>query len=123
VTLIVPAKSNHPVTDYARRHFLRQLRSAGARVLRYTPGMMHAKAMIVDGRVGLLGSANFDMRSLLVNFEIGLVLHSEADVRAMQAWASELVRHSTETTGERKRRYRLLGDITEDLCRLFAPML
>jgi hypothetical protein len=54
VTLIVPARSNHPVTDFARRYYLRELQRAGVRVRLHDPGMMHSKAMVVDDRIGLL---------------------------------------------------------------------
>jgi len=123
VTLIVPGRSNHPVTDFARRHALRLLKQAGARVLLHGPGMMHAKAMIVDDRIGLVGSANFDLRSLFVNFEIGVALYSEPDVRAMRIWAGELVRKCREHDPDRKHRFPFLSNMAEDLSRLLAPML
>ncbi len=123
VTLIVPARSNHPVTDYAGRHALRQLQAAGARVLLYEPGMMHAKAMIVDDRIGMVGSANFDLRSLFVNFEIGVVLLSEPDVRTMRVWAGELVRKCREFKPRPRRRLRFARELAEDLSRLLAPLL
>ncbi|MFA6962008.1 MAG: phospholipase D-like domain-containing protein [Opitutaceae bacterium] len=123
VTLIVPAKSNHPIADYARRHYLRQLRKAGARIMHHTGRMMHSKAIIVDDRIGLLGSANFDLRSLFVNFEIGVFLYSEPDVLAMRAWAGELLRECIEPKPEPRRRTRIWGNIIEDLSRLLAPLL
>src|SRR3954471_21862804 len=90
VTLITPRSSNHPVADFARKHYLRELQRAGANVLLFGQGMLHSKAMIVDDRVALLGSPNFDLRSLFVNFEIGVLVHSAGDVAAMKAWAVEL---------------------------------
>lgn len=123
VTLIIPAKSNHPVTDYARRHYLRELAKAGARVMHHTGRMMHSKAVIVDERIGLLGSANFDLRSLFVNFEIGVFLYSEKDVRALRIWAGELLRDCVEPKPEARPRYKLLGNVAEDLSRLLAPLL
>lgn len=122
VTVIVPERSNHPVTDLARRQYLRDLCEAGARVLFFQPKMLHSKALIVDDRVGLLGSANFDLRSLFVNFEIGIALYSEGDVRAMRVWAGELVRDSIEYRPDLARR-RWFGDLLEDLSRLLAPLL
>jgi cardiolipin synthase len=123
VTLIIPARSNHPITDYARRHYVRELRKAGARVMLHTGRMMHSKAVIVDERIGLLGSANFDLRSLFVNFEIGVFLYSEADVRAMRVWAGELLRACVEPRPEPSPRVRFPGNIAEDLSRLLAPLL
>ncbi len=123
VTLILPARSNHPVTDLARRAYLRQLVRAGARVLAYQPRMLHAKTVIVDDALGLIGSANVDMRSLFVNFEIGVMLHSGADVHALRRWAGELARHSQPVLlGDLKRR-RFPANLLEDLSRLLTPLL
>jgi len=123
VRLVVPARSNHPITDHARRYYLRELLRSGAHVHLYQPGMMHSKGMIIDDRVGLLGSANFDLRSLFVNFELGVFVYSEPEVRAMRAWAQELIAHCQPMPADQPARRRLLGDIAEDLSRLFAPML
>lgn len=123
VTLILPARSNHPITDFARRHYVRELRRVGAKVWLYQPGMLHSKAMIVDDRVALFGSANFDPRSLFVNFEVGVLVHSDTDVRAMRRWADALLSSCREAPSERRRRRRLLGNVLEDVSRLLAPML
>jgi cardiolipin synthase len=123
VNLIVPARSDHRITDFARRHYLRELRRAGARVLLYTAGMLHSKALIVDDDVGLIGSANFDSRSLFVNFEIGVVVHTAADAQAMTAWARDLATHCREASSDPERRRSFGSNLLEDLSRLLAPLL
>jgi len=123
ITLIVPARSNHPITDLARRHYVRELRRAGAKVWLYLPGMMHSKAMIVDNRIALFGSANFDPRSLFVNFEVGVVVHSANDVLAIKEWAETIVPHCREPKIESKRKKWILGNILEEGSRLLAPLL
>jgi cardiolipin synthase len=123
VMLIVPARSNHPVTDYARRHYTRELRKAGAKVMHFGPGMMHSKGIIIDDRMAMLGSANFDLRSLFVNFEIGVLLYSPPDVVAMKAWALDILNHCKEPKKERPRKFRVVGHVLEDFCRLLAPLL
>jgi cardiolipin synthase A/B len=123
VTLILPARSNHPITDYARRHYVRQLQAAGARVLLHPRGMLHAKTLIVDDRMALIGSANLDLRSLFVNFEIGVMIYSEPEVLAIRHWAGELLRGCVAPRPEKPRRFRFLGNLAEDLSRLFAPLL
>lgn len=122
VTLIVPEHSNHPVTDFARRHYVRELCLAGGRVLLFKPGMMHSKAVIVDDRIGLLGSANFDLRSLFVNFEIGVVVHTTPEALAMKAWAREQAESCREFVN-RKRPHGLWSGMLEDFSRLLAPLL
>jgi len=123
VTLVLPARSNHPVTDFARRYYTRELRRAGGRILLYPGAMLHAKAMIVDERVALIGSANFDLRSLFVNFEIGVVAHSAVDVLALRAWAADLMRECAEEPVEPAGQRRILGSLVEELSRLLAPLL
>jgi cardiolipin synthase len=123
VVLIMPEHSNHPITDYARRHYTRELGKAGARMMHFGPGMMHSKAIIIDDRMAMIGSANFDLRSLFVNFEIGVLLYSATDVVAMKAWAKDLLATCREPKKERRRKSRLVGNVLEDLCRLLAPLL
>jgi cardiolipin synthase A/B len=123
VTLIVPARSNHPITDFARRFYTRELGRAGARVMLYSEHMLHAKAIIVDDRVALIGSANFDLRSLFVNFEIGVLVHSAPDVLALKKWAAELMSHCRAARLPTDGRRHILGNIAEDLSRLLAPLL
>ena len=89
VRLVVPDPSNHRLADLARGPSLRVLSTAGARVLRHTAGMVHAKALVADG-VALVGSANLDLRSLFLNAESAVVLYDEADVEPVAAWIRAL---------------------------------
>ncbi len=123
ITLVVPAKSNHRIADFARKHYLRELRHAGAHVKLYGPGMMHSKATIVDDCIALFGSANFDLRSMFVNFEIGVMVHSITEVKAMSAWAQTLIASSEGLKPAKEQRFKLLNTMAEDLSRLLAPLL
>ena len=122
VRVVVPAKSNHPLTDLARRYHLRELQSAGVKVLLYQSGMNHAKMLIVDGETALLGSANMDLRSLFVNFEIGLVTYSQTEARAIHLWVEEVLAHS-KPMSERRKRPGIFTAIGEEIARLLAPLL
>ena len=106
----------------ARRHFVRELQSAGADVRLFGPGMMHSKAVIVDDRIGLLGSANLDLRSLFVNFEIGLFVYSRPEVLAMRSWAAGLLA-SSKPAPTRRRSLGFGQTVLEECCRLLAPLL
>jgi cardiolipin synthase len=120
VTLVVPAQSNHPVTDFARRNFTRELLKAGGHVLLYTGGMIHAKAIIVDDRVALFGSPNFDLRSLFVNFEVGVVVYSEPEIARIRAWVEDVMKLCVVPVA---RKSSLLSSLAEELCGLLAPIL
>jgi cardiolipin synthase len=122
VRIVVPAKSNHPVTDFARRHFLRELQAAGARVLFYQSGMNHAKLVLVDESIGLMGSANMDLRSLFVNFEIGVVTYSAPDAVRLASWMKEVFALSKPMPAP-PAKHRLTSVVAEEIARLLAPML
>lgn len=122
VRLVVPARSNHPITDLARRHFLRGLRAAGVQVLLYGPGMNHAKMLLVDGQTGLFGSANMDLRSLFLNFEVGAVTYSRPEAETIRRWMQEIFAHS-KPMPERHGEQKLFPRIGEEVARLLAPLL
>jgi len=75
VDLLLPARSNHRLSDWARGRSLRTLARAGGRIW-LTPGMHHAKLVVVDDTLALAGSANLDGRSLFLNYEIMMAFHS-----------------------------------------------
>jgi cardiolipin synthase A/B len=120
VTLVVPAKSNHPVTDFARRNFTRELVKAGGHVLLYTGGMIHAKAIVVDDRVALFGSPNFDLRSLFVNFEVGVFVYTEPEIAAVTAWIADVMTRCVVPVLTKRS---VLTSVAEELCGLMAPIL
>lgn len=122
IRVVVPAKSNHPITDLARRHHLRELRAAGVKVLFYGPGMIHAKLILVDEAIGLWGSANLDMRSLFVNFEIGALTYTATDAHQLSRWMQSIFAQ-TKPMPIRSPNPRLLPRIGEEIARLLAPML
>jgi cardiolipin synthase len=123
IRLILPLKSNQRLTDIARYHYLRQLDKAGVDIQFYTPRMMHGKLILADGKVAMTGSANIDMRSLFVNFEIGQMHYTSADIQALTNWADKLM---TDCVSYRTaiREYNILPNRSiEGLVHLIAPML
>ncbi|HKQ70733.1 MAG TPA: cardiolipin synthase [Polyangiaceae bacterium] len=85
VKLILPSRSNHRVTFHAGRSFYEELLDAGVEIREYTPGMIHAKTMVVDGRIVLVGSANMDMRSFRLNFEVHALIHDAHTAQVLEA--------------------------------------
>ncbi len=120
VTIILPEKSNHALVDVARQHFLRRLKEAGAEIWLYGPKMLHAKLFLVDKHLAMMGSANFDLRSLFVNFEVGIFLSSENALSCLHHWTDELMQHCkpyTPTTPSASRRW------LEDIAHILVPLL
>jgi cardiolipin synthase len=119
VRLLVPARSNHLTADLARASYLRDLHQAGGRVLFYKPVMMHAKAILFDDQLAVIGSANMDMRSLLLNYEIALYLYSPAQVEQVSVWANSLFADAELELPPPG----WLREIFENIVRLLSPLL
>jgi len=85
VDLLVPARSNHGLSDVARNRALRSLAAAGGRIW-LMPGMLHAKLAVIDQTLALVGSANLDSRSLFLNYELMVAFHKGSDVQRFTAW-------------------------------------
>ena len=117
--LIVPRRSNHRLADLAREGYLSQLQEAGGRVMLYRPRMLHAKAVLIDDTVAVTGSANMDIRSLLLNYEVGLCIYDDEIIYQIEGWMRKLMQACH---GREPRTHGPLS-IVEDMARLFAPLL
>ncbi len=123
ITLVLPERSNWKLVDLARSYHLRILQSAGIDVLLFQPGMLHAKVMVADGSIALHGSANLDIRSLFVNFEIGMVHTSKEDVRAIMEWLGHIMASCRPYGLERELHPPRLRRTLEEATRLISPLL
>lgn len=84
VDVVIPARSNHPLADFARGRAVREIAMAGVNVW-LAPGMNHAKACVFDD-LALCGSANLDSRSLFLNFELTTVLYRRELAEELAGW-------------------------------------
>ena len=85
VDLVLPTRSNHKLADFARHRALRDMVAAGARVWLH-PRMVHAKAVLVDDELALVGSANLDGRSLFLNYEMMIAFYDRQAVVDFAHW-------------------------------------
>ncbi len=86
VDLVMPARSNHRLADLARSRFLRQLVEAGGSAWLLPDAMLHAKGIVIDDRYALVGSANLDLRSLFLNFELMTVFYGRSEIEGVADW-------------------------------------
>lgn len=75
VRLLLPERSDHAIVCAAGRYHYPELLQAGVRIFQYTQGMLHSKTVEVDGRWSTIGSANLDLRSFRLNFEMNIVVY------------------------------------------------
>ncbi len=90
VDIVVPARSNHRMADIARHRPMRDLARAGAR-LWLSPQMVHAKAVVIDEHMALVGSVNLDIRSLFLNYELMTGFYCAQDIARFATWIEALL--------------------------------
>jgi cardiolipin synthase len=72
VRIVIPSRSNRRIVDWATRSHIAPLLVAGCRIWENPPPFEHSKLMTIDGAWALVGSANWDMRSFRLNFELNI---------------------------------------------------
>ncbi|AMM25759.1 phospholipase D-like domain-containing protein [Variovorax sp. PAMC 28711] len=119
VTIAIPARSNHRLTDFVRTRAMRDLARAGV-TFRMLPFMAHAKAVVMDEDLAMCGSINLDLRSLLLNHEAAVVFYGSHDIDWLAQWIE-----TTASAGDtyRARRPGILRDVAEGLLLTIAFQL
>lgn len=119
VTLLTPETSDHLIFDLGRSSYMRELSEAGANVQLFKNNMLHSKLIIIDQQVTIIGSANFDYRSLFINHEIVNFVYSASLTQSLLIWLNKQLEQSQAYKPNHSAGKRLL----ENLARIFAPIL
>lgn len=123
VRIMIPCKPDHPFVYWATYSYVGEMVEAGARCYTYDNGFLHTKCLCVDGLVSCIGTANMDIRSFSLNFEVNAVIYSARTTgRLMKAFESDIAK-STMITKKSYEQRSLEVRAKEQFCRLFSPVL
>ncbi|MEO6244491.1 MAG: cardiolipin synthase [Opitutaceae bacterium] len=123
VRLLVPARSDHTWLTHVTRSFYDELFAKGVRVFEFQPGMLHSKLVTIDGRWSMIGSANLDIRSFRLNYELNALVLSEGRTREVEAIFARDFAESRERSAREFARRPRLQKLIEAALRPFAPLL
>lgn len=122
VRIIIPSQPDHFFVYWASQANIQKLLEAGVKIYRYKNGFIHSKIMIVDRLAATVGTANLDIRSMEINFEVNAFLYDlDVIVRLEEDFIQDLeesVMYELETFKRRKLHYRFL----EAMGRLVSPL-
>ncbi len=122
VRIIIPAKPDHFFVYWASQDNIEELLEAGVKIYRYQKGFVHSKIILVDGIGASVGTANLDIRSLEINFEVNAFVYDREVVKRLEADFIEDLESSISIDlthfRERPKRHRVL----EALGRLVSPI-
>ena len=122
VRIMIPCKPDHPFVYRATQYYADWLAHEGIKIYYYQNGFMHAKTIVVDGKLSSVGSANFDFRSFKLNFEINCFMYDKSvaaqltdlfieDIRDSQLQTPEMFDHQSYWLVLKQRFSRLLSPI------------
>lgn len=123
VKIIIPSVTDHALVKWAGLSFVEEMLKSGVRMYEYKAGFMHAKVMVIDEGMAIVGSANFDVRSFYENFELNATLKDKKVVgRLMDDFTRDLDKSQEIILAEFKERSRM-NKLKESFARMIAPLL
>lgn len=123
VRILVPFKSDSIIVNAASCAYYKELLASGVRIYRYTKGFVHAKTIISDTNLSVIGSANLDMRSFDLNFEISALVYSETINRELCDAFMEDIENSTEVSYKEWLKRNRWVDLGNSIAKLISPLL
>ncbi len=123
VRLLVPAKSDAWIVQWAGRSYYPDLLAAGIRVYEYLPAVLHAKSLLIDDDLSIVGSANIDVRSFKLNFEASCLARSKPLAMRLLDLFSRNLKHSREVTYEDLKRRTYLRQLGDAAAHLLSPLM
>ncbi len=123
VCIIVPEENNHVYAGLASRALYEELLATGVRIFLRQPPFIHAKALVIDDTIALVGTANLDTRSLELNYETTVLFEDESAVAKLKLIVVEDLTLSTELNLNEWLHRPAIQKLGENLCALMAPVL
>ncbi len=121
--MISAQPSGNPVPAWAGNTFMADVVQAGVRVFLYEKGYLHAKTISVDGEICSIGSANIDIRSFSINYEINAVLYDERLTKELEDAFRRDLADCTEFDPARYRNLNPAIRFRDSVARLLSPLL
>jgi cardiolipin synthase A/B len=121
--MAVPRRCDSRVVAGTSRSYYEDLIKAGVELYEYRRGLLHAKTMIVDKAVGLIGSANLDRRSFELNFENNILFADQSFATVIRARQDDYLADSDPITADTLARVGLFRRIWQNLLATMSPVL
>ncbi|WP_153732283.1 cardiolipin synthase [Sporosarcina obsidiansis] len=123
VRIMIPNKPDHMFVYWATYSNVGILLKAGAKVYIYENGFIHAKQIVVDDQVSTVGTANIDVRSFRLNFEVNAFIYDREKSHELAEKFEQDIQYSTELTYEMYVNRPRLIKVKESISRLLSPIL
>ncbi|WP_353092881.1 cardiolipin synthase [Tissierella praeacuta] len=123
VRVMIPCKPDHPFVYWASMSYIGELLQAGVKFYTYEKGFLHSKVVLMDDFVSSVGTANLDIRSFKLNFEVNAFLYDESiNLKLTDRFLNDL-QYCREITIEEYNNRSKIVKIKESFSRLLSPIL
>jgi len=123
VRIIIPGKPDHFYMQWAASSYIGELLEAGIKIYNYQNGFIHAKTIVADSTVMSIGTANLDIRSFKLNFEVNAFIFDDRIAKDGEEQFMKDIKDSEEITKEIYDNRSISIKIKESLIRLVSPIL
>jgi cardiolipin synthase len=123
VRIMIPNKPDHLFVYWATYSNIGELLTAGVRAFIYDKGFLHAKTIVVDDSISSVGSANFDIRSFKLNFEVNAFIYDAVISKKLSDAFRQDLDVSLELTMEDYLQRSNVIKFKESISRLLTPVL
>jgi len=123
VKILVPEKCDIPLVNSAARSYYEDLLNAGVEIYLYQKGFVHAKSVVIDGKLAIVGTANMDFRSFDLNFEVNGIVYDEKFASEVRDVFFEDLKYARKIDPEQWSNRPFFVQLGEKIARLFSPIL
>lgn len=123
VKIMLPMKPDHFFVYWATQSYIEDLLQCGVQVLLYKDGFLHAKTLVVDGEVASVGTANLDIRSFKLNFEMNAFIYNQKIATKLEQIFNQDLEHCKVLTYEEYMQRPKFNRFKESISRLLSPIL
>ncbi|KPU45602.1 major cardiolipin synthase ClsA [Oxobacter pfennigii] len=124
VVILFPANTDHITVKYASRTYLQEIARYGAKIYFYNKNaFLHSKVITIDSRISNIGTANMDIRSFELNYEVNAVIYDEETTITLEKIMIEDIKDSTLMTYEDFEKVSKIERFLEACARLFSSLL
>lgn len=123
VRIIFPKIADHKMVNNASYSYFEDILKSGGKVYLYNKGFIHSKIVIIDDKIASSGSANMDLRSFMLNFEINAFIYDKDIIKVMTKDFFDDINQSEEINHEKFKNRSIIKKTRESIARLFSPIL
>lgn len=120
---VLPQRNDSRVVQATSRSYYEDLIHAGVKLFEYRCGLLHAKTMVADRKIGLVGSANLDRRSFELNFENNILFSDEDFAGVIRARQDEFIAQSDLVTEADVKRFSIAARLWQNSVAMLSPIL